>query len=74
MEDGDAGEALDLASAVDATGLSTERQSRLFIDLARAYAQRRHVGEAVQGAPGARDGQPPESDLSNTVPCESPIM
>lgn len=48
VELGDAGEALDLASTVDATGLSAERQSRLFIDLARAHAQRRHVGEAVQ--------------------------
>ena len=48
VELGDAGEALDLASTVDATGLSAERQSRLFVDLARAHAQRRHVGEAVQ--------------------------
>lgn len=48
VELGDAGEALDLASTVDAAGLSPERQSRLYIDLARAHAQRRHVGEAVQ--------------------------
>lgn len=45
---GDAGEALDIAAGVDAAGLSNERQSRLYIDLARAHAQRRHVGEAVQ--------------------------
>jgi transcriptional regulator with XRE-family HTH domain len=45
---GDAGEALDLATGVDASRLSAERRSRLKIDLARAHAQRRHVGEAVQ--------------------------
>ena len=45
---GDAGEALDVASAIDATGLSAERQSRMHIDLARAHAQRRHSGEALQ--------------------------
>ena len=41
-------EALDVASAIDATGLSAERQSRMHIDLARAHAQRRHSGEALQ--------------------------
>jgi hypothetical protein len=45
---GDAGEALEIATGVDASGLSAGRQSRLYIDLARAHAQRRHVGEAVQ--------------------------
>lgn len=44
---GDAGEAIDLAQAIDATGLSPERQSRLCIDLARAHVQRRHIGDAV---------------------------
>jgi transcriptional regulator with XRE-family HTH domain len=44
---GDAGEAIERAGTVDATGLSVERQTRLAIDLARAHAQRRHVGEAV---------------------------
>jgi transcriptional regulator with XRE-family HTH domain len=44
---GDAGEALDLARQIDATGLSPERQSRLHLDLARAHLQRRHLGEAV---------------------------
>lgn len=44
---GDAGEALDLAKNIDAGGLSPERQSRLFIDVARAHTQRRHIGEAV---------------------------
>lgn len=45
---GDAGEALDIAAGVDASCLSAERQSRLYIDIARAHAQRRHLGEAVQ--------------------------
>ncbi|MGH3801885.1 MAG: helix-turn-helix domain-containing protein [Pseudonocardiaceae bacterium] len=44
---GDAGEAIDLANGIDASGLSPERQARLLIDLARAHAQRRHIGEAV---------------------------
>ncbi|HEV7823285.1 MAG TPA: helix-turn-helix transcriptional regulator [Mycobacteriales bacterium] len=45
---GDAGEALDLAAGVDTSGLSSERQARMHIDMARAHAQRRHVGEAVR--------------------------
>ncbi|WP_307824981.1 helix-turn-helix domain-containing protein [Streptomyces sp. M2CJ-2] len=44
---GDAGLALDVASSVDPSGLSPERQSRFLLDVARAHAQRRHVGEAV---------------------------
>ncbi|WP_277326190.1 helix-turn-helix domain-containing protein [Streptomyces sp. JH14] len=44
---GDAGLALDVAAGVDASGLSSERQSRFLLDVARAHAQRRHVGEAV---------------------------
>lgn len=44
---GDAGLALDEAEGVDASGLSPERQSRFLLDVARAHAQRRHVGEAV---------------------------
>jgi transcriptional regulator with XRE-family HTH domain len=45
---GDAGEALDIAESIDASSLSPERQARMHIDIARAHAQRRHVGEAVQ--------------------------
>jgi transcriptional regulator with XRE-family HTH domain len=44
---GDAGLALDVATGVDASGLSSERQARFLLDVARAHAQRRHVGEAV---------------------------
>ncbi|WP_096059090.1 helix-turn-helix domain-containing protein [Carbonactinospora thermoautotrophica] len=44
---GDAGEALDLAKEVDPSGLSPERQARFLLDVARAHAQRRHVGEAT---------------------------
>jgi transcriptional regulator with XRE-family HTH domain len=44
---GDAGEALDVAARVDPSGLSPERQARFYIDVARAHAQRRHVGEAT---------------------------
>jgi hypothetical protein len=44
---GDAGQALDIAEEVDASGLSPERQARFLLDVARAHAQRRHVGEAT---------------------------
>jgi tetratricopeptide (TPR) repeat protein len=44
---GDAGEALDVAEHIDASALSPERQGRLLMDVARAHAQRRHVGEAL---------------------------
>jgi hypothetical protein len=44
---GDAGTALDLAEAINASGLSAERQARLSIDLARAHLQRRQIGDAV---------------------------
>jgi transcriptional regulator with XRE-family HTH domain len=44
---GDAGQALDVAQYVDASGLSPERQARFLIDVARAHSQRRHIGEAT---------------------------
>lgn len=44
---GDAGEALELAAGIDPSQLSPERQARFLLDVARAHAQRRHVGEAV---------------------------
>jgi tetratricopeptide (TPR) repeat protein len=47
VELGDAGRALRAAAAVDATGLSAERQARMLIDVARAHAQRRQADEAV---------------------------
>ena len=55
---GDAGEALDFASAIGVTGLSAERQSRMHIDLARAHAQRRHSGEALQALSTAEQHAP----------------
>lgn len=44
---GDAGEALDVAAEVDAGHLSPERRARFLVDVARAHAQRRHLGEAT---------------------------
>lgn len=44
---GDAGRALRAAAAVDASGLSAERQARLLIEIARAHAQRRQANQAV---------------------------
>jgi hypothetical protein len=48
IELGDAGEALDVARGIDASGLSSERQARLLVDVARAHGQRRHTGEATK--------------------------
>ncbi|MEV4167917.1 helix-turn-helix domain-containing protein [Nonomuraea fuscirosea] len=47
VEVGDAGHALRVGTAVDASTLSAERRARLAVDLARAHAQRRQVDEAV---------------------------
>jgi hypothetical protein len=47
VELGDAGHAIRVAEAVDASGLSDERRGRMLIDVARAHAQRRQVDEAL---------------------------
>ncbi|GDY29523.1 helix-turn-helix domain-containing protein [Gandjariella thermophila] len=47
LELGDAGRALRVGEAVNASNLSAERQGRLLIDLARAHAQRRNVDGVV---------------------------
>ena len=51
---GDAGIALRAAVSVDPSGLSTERQTRYYIDVAKAYAQRRQVDDAVTALMKAR--------------------
>lgn len=38
---------LELAEEVDPSGLSSERQARFLLDVARAHTQRQHIGEAV---------------------------
>ncbi|MCF0086694.1 MULTISPECIES: helix-turn-helix transcriptional regulator [unclassified Streptomyces] len=48
VELGDAGEAIDVAQSIDASLLSPERQGRVFMDLGRAYAQRRQTPEAIE--------------------------
>ncbi|MEW2622633.1 transcriptional regulator [Streptomyces sp. NPDC048106] len=55
---GDAGHALRAARAIDASGLSPERQTRFQIDMARAYAQRRQVVDAVAALLKAREQSP----------------
>jgi quinol monooxygenase YgiN len=47
VELGDAGQALDLARAVEADSLSPERRSRYLIYLATAHTMRRQIGEAL---------------------------
>ncbi|WP_328639706.1 helix-turn-helix transcriptional regulator [Streptomyces canus] len=58
VELGDAGLALEVAQDVDTSGLSPERQSRFLLDVARAHAQRRHVGEATAAILEAEDLAP----------------
>ncbi|MEV7981198.1 helix-turn-helix transcriptional regulator [Streptomyces sp. NPDC086519] len=55
---GDAGVALRAAQSIDASGLSAERQTRFQIDVARAYAQRRQVSDAVSALLRARELSP----------------
>jgi hypothetical protein len=47
VELGDAGRALRAAEAIDTAGLSSERRTRMLMDVARAHAQRRQVPDAV---------------------------
>jgi transcriptional regulator with XRE-family HTH domain len=47
VELGDAGLALRRASCMDAVGLSAERRARLLVEVARAHAQQRQAGAAV---------------------------
>jgi tetratricopeptide (TPR) repeat protein len=54
VELGDAGVALRTAATIDASALSSERQTRFHIDLARAHTQRRHSDEAVTALLKAR--------------------
>jgi transcriptional regulator with XRE-family HTH domain len=58
VELGDAGRALSTAATVDTAGLSSERRARMLIDVARAHAQRRQVGEAVAALLQAEDITP----------------
>ncbi|MFJ6212163.1 helix-turn-helix domain-containing protein [Streptomyces sp. NPDC092296] len=44
---GDAGEAIDIGTRIDAASLSIERRARLLMDMGRAYGQRRQTGEAL---------------------------
>jgi transcriptional regulator with XRE-family HTH domain len=58
VELGDAGRALRTAATVDTSGLSAERQGRMLVDVARAHAQRRQVGEAGAALVQAEDITP----------------
>ncbi|MDH6116359.1 helix-turn-helix transcriptional regulator [Kitasatospora sp. GAS204B] len=47
VELGDAGEAIEIGLRIDPGDLSVERRARLFLDIGRAYAQRRQSSEAL---------------------------
>jgi transcriptional regulator with XRE-family HTH domain len=55
---GDAGRALRAAGTVDMASMSAERRARTLLDVARAHAQRRQVGEAVAALRQAEDTAP----------------
>ncbi|MEU4683472.1 hypothetical protein [Streptomyces xinghaiensis] len=55
---GDAGVALRTAARVDASSLSSERQTRFQLDVARAHAQRRQIAEAVAAVRAAQTFSP----------------
>ncbi|MFH8793985.1 helix-turn-helix domain-containing protein [Streptomyces sp. NPDC017941] len=63
VELGDAGEAIEVGTALDTSALSLERRARLKMDLGRAYAQRRQVGEALGALLDAEELSP---DLIHT--------
>lgn len=58
VELGDAGRAVMVAESVDASDLSPERQARLLVDLARAYAQLRRIPDVVASLRSALDVAP----------------
>jgi hypothetical protein len=47
VELGNAADAIERAAEVDASGLSSERQARLLVDVARAQSQRRQLSKAL---------------------------
>ncbi|MFE2204181.1 helix-turn-helix domain-containing protein [Streptomyces rubiginosohelvolus] len=63
VELGDAGEAIEVGTELDTSALSLERRARLNMDLGRAYAQRRQVGEAMGSLLAAEELSP---DLIHT--------
>ncbi|MGH3504142.1 MAG: hypothetical protein ACRDQA_25090, partial [Nocardioidaceae bacterium] len=58
---GDAGTALERAGQVDITGLSPERQARFLVDIARAQAMRRQIGDALRSLERAEQIAPEQA-------------
>ncbi|WP_394615849.1 helix-turn-helix domain-containing protein [Lentzea sp. JNUCC 0626] len=82
---GDAGRALRVGEALDASGLSAERQVRLLIDLARAHEQRRNVSGVMVALAAAEELAPEQvrshplvhkllADLSETSAANDPAF
>jgi outer membrane PBP1 activator LpoA protein len=61
VELGDAGQAIDLSQAINASTLSPERQARYLLDLAQAHAMRRQIGEALHSLEEAERIAPEET-------------
>lgn len=64
---GDAGEAIEVGKTIDASSLSPERRGRLLMDLGRAHAQRRHLGDAVECLLRAEEVSPETVRTHNAV-------
>jgi transcriptional regulator with XRE-family HTH domain len=67
VELGDAGHALRTAAKADVSRLSPERHARLLIDVARAHAQRRQVGEVIDALNQAADVAPQQVETHGLV-------
>jgi transcriptional regulator with XRE-family HTH domain len=67
VELGNASEALRLATPVDASGMSAERQARFLVDVARAHALRREVARSVAALTEAEAIAPTEVSDSRRV-------
>ena len=72
---GDAGHALRMAAALDLAALPPPRQARVLIDVARAYALRKQVCEAVQALTRAEELGPwADRDVSRARQVISDLM
>jgi transcriptional regulator with XRE-family HTH domain len=72
---GDAGHALRMAATLDLAALPPSRRARVLIDVARAYALRKQVGEAVQALTQAEALRPwADRDVSRARQVISDLM
>ncbi|MEU6174813.1 helix-turn-helix transcriptional regulator [Streptantibioticus parmotrematis] len=71
VELGDAGIALRAADTIDPSALSTERQTRFHLDVARAHTQRRQTNEALHALLKAHQLSP---EMVHTMPMAKQLV